>query len=83
MISLVVLVVLVVLVLLNNVISTELTDLYFKGYDENKKDDMNAGVHLHLNNTATCSYEATCEVSNYAGACVSISSGCCSGNHNK
>mmetsp|Transcript_205 Transcript_205/g.415 ORF Transcript_205/g.415 Transcript_205/m.415 type:complete len:333 (-) Transcript_205:299-1297(-) len=35
---------------------------------------LQAGVDL-----GTCSYSATCSVSGYEGACVSISAGCCSG----
>jgi hypothetical protein len=81
MLSLIVL--LVSVLLINYVNSTELTDLYFKAYDEHKKDGenigMSAGVHLYLNNTATCSYSDTCSTGGYSGACVSISAGCCSG----
>jgi hypothetical protein len=35
--------------------------------------------NVYSNSSAVCSYSATCTVSGYEGACVSISSGCCSG----
>lgn len=46
---------------------------------------LGSSYHLRSNSSvssglqASCSYQATCTVSGYEGACVSISAGCCSG----
>ena len=73
-------IVLLVLLLSNFVYSSELTDLYFKGFEHKHSDaGMKAGVQLHLNSSTSCSYEATCSVSGVEGVCVSLSSGCCAG----
>ena len=70
--------ILLLLVIVNIVLCTELTDLYFKAHDNNR-DGMTAGIQLNLNSSSSCGYEATCSVGGYDGVCVSISEGCCSG----
>lgn len=74
------LLVIVLSILLNVVVCTEFTDLYFKGFDHIDTDvGLSAGVNLNLNSTSSCSYQATCTVSGVEGVCVSVSAGCCSG----